>query len=201
MQGVYAWVCTINGRVYVGSAVNVTQRKYAHTVLLNGRRHPNTHLQAAWLKYGTNAFEFELLEQVGDLVWLRAREQAWITRLRACDREFGYNVTSDAWAPVSSPETIAKMKKAWVARKARGDYYKFTPEDTVKGTTAAGKKNKARWQDPKIRAEMQEAQKAGWTSEVRSAQAERFKQQILKDPTMLSRGGVKGSAVRWGKVN
>lgn len=195
------WVCAINGKVYVGSATNVARRKYAHSAMLNGCRHPNSHLQAAWIKYGANAFEFELLEQVDDLVWLRAREQAWITRLQACNRELGYNVTSDAWAPVTSPETIAKMKEAWVARKARGDYYKFTAEDAVRGQAAAGKKNKTRWQDPKIRAEMQEAQKAGWTPEVRSAQAKRFKQQILKDPTMLSRGGTKGSAVRWGKVN
>jgi len=201
MVGVYCWVNVENGKVYIGSTTDVIRRKYHHTRLLKVQKHPNVHLQAAWLRYGANAFEFELLEQVDDLVWLRAREQAWITRLQACDREFGYNVTSDAWAPVTSPETIAKMKKAWIARKARGDYYKFTTADTVKGKAASGKKNKARWQDPKIRAEMQEAQKAGWTPEVRAAQAKRFEQQILKDPTMLSRGGIKGSAVRWGKVN
>ncbi len=201
MQGVYVWVNTINGKIYVGSATDVARRKHAHTAMLNGQRHPNSHLQAAWLMYGPEAFEFDLLEEVDDLIWLRAREQAWIIRLQACNREFGYNVTSDAWAPVTSPETIAKMKKAWVARKARGDYYKFTAVDAAKGKVASGKKNKARWQNPQIRAEMQEAQKAGWTLEVRSAQAKRFKQQISKDPTMLSRAGIKGAAVRWGQVN
>lgn len=201
MQGVYAWINTANGKVYVGSATNVARRKYHHTRLLTKHKHPNSHLQAAWNKYGADAFHFEILEQVEDLLWLRAREQAWITRLDACDREFGYNVTSDAWAPVTSPETIVKMKQAWVARKARGDYYKFTAADVVKGKAASGKKNKARWADPTTRAKMQEAQRAGWTPEARTAQAKRLEKQILKDPTMSSRAGIKGSAVRWGKVN
>lgn len=201
MQGVYLWLNTVNGKVYVGSATDVARRKQHHTIKLKNGKHHNAHLQAAWLKHGAAAFQFELLEQVNDLIWLRAREQAWITRLKACDRTYGYNVTSDAWAPVCSPETIAKLKTAWIARKARGDYYRFTPEDTAKGTSAAGKKNKARWADPEIKAELQKAQSSGWKTEQRKAQANRLNQQILKDPTMCSRGGIKGSAVRWGKVN
>lgn len=201
MQGVYAWVNTVNGKVYVGSATDVARRKYHHTTKLKKNSHPNPHLQASWSKYGPASFQFMLLEEVSDVFWLRVREQAWINRLQACNREFGYNITKDAWAPVSAPETVAKLKKAWIARKARGDYYKFTAVDTLKGVTAAGRKNKAIWQNPETRAAQQEAQRAGWTSEARTAQAKRFEQQKLKDPTMLSRGGVKGAAVRWGKVN
>ena len=64
MQGVYAWVNTFNGKVYVGSATNVARRKYHHTRLLKNHKHPNSHLQASWLKYGAAVFQFEILEQV-----------------------------------------------------------------------------------------------------------------------------------------
>jgi group I intron endonuclease len=198
MVGIYMWFNLVNGKVYVGSSSNVPRRKSHHISKLKVGKHHNAHLQAAWNKYGQANFDFIVIEVVEDLLWLRAREHAWILRLQAANRKLGYNTSEDAWA-VTSNETKAKLRQAWIARKARGDYYKFTPADTQKGTTAAGKKNTTRWQDPQTRAEMQKAQSAGWTPEHRAIQAERFKQQKLDDPTLLRRGGLCGAAVRWNK--
>jgi group I intron endonuclease len=80
------------------------------------------------------------------------------------------------------------MRKAWVDRKARGDYYKFTPEDSIKGVTTAGAKNKLLWQDPVYRENQVRKNKASWTPERRAAQAERARNQALANPINQRRG-------------
>jgi group I intron endonuclease len=178
--GIYGWVNLVNGKVYVGSTDNLARRKYHHIAKLKVGKHPNTHLQSAWNGYGVNNFEFIVLEVVDDPIWLRAREHAWILRLQAADREFGYNSSTDAWAATTSEETKAKLRQAWVARKVRGDYYKFSASDTKKGTTAAGNKNRARWADPEERKKIQTSMKTGWTEEARQNRAELSRKQLLE---------------------
>lgn len=178
--GVYAWVNLVNGKVYVGSTDNLTRRKYHHLAKLKVGKHPNSHLQSAWGSYGVGNFEFTVLEVIDDLIWLRAREHAWIIRLKAADRKFGYNSATDAWTPATSEETKAKMRQAWVDRKARGDFYKFSAADTKKGTTAAGKKNKTRWEDPLERQKIQTSMKNGWTEEARQSRANLSRKQQLE---------------------
>lgn len=62
--GIYKITNTQNGRVYIGSAkcfqVRWTQHKYS----LEKRKHSNKFLQADYLKCGTEAFVFEVLEVV-----------------------------------------------------------------------------------------------------------------------------------------
>ena len=82
MQGVYAWINTFNGKVYVGSSTDVARRKQTHLRVLKAGDPESKHLQRAWFKYGANAFEFEVLEIVSDPIWLRARETAWMQRLQ-----------------------------------------------------------------------------------------------------------------------
>jgi group I intron endonuclease len=194
--GVYAWVNLVNGKVYVGSAENLRRRKYHHVAKLKIGKHSNPHLQAAWDNYGVDNFDFIVLEAVTDLLWLRAREHAWILRLQAANREFGYNASTDAWAPISSEETKAKLRQAWVGRKARGDYYKFSKVDQEKSQAACKGRPWSRTQRIKLG-----KSRKPWTPERRVAQARRFQQQKLDDPTFLSRGGKRGSAVRWNKEN
>jgi group I intron endonuclease len=171
MQVVYCWRNTINGKIYVGSTINAAQRKRHHTYNLNNHKHPNSHLQAAWIKYGAGAFQFEFLELVDNLLWLRAREQAWITSLQACNRDFGYNIASDAWASVSSPETRCKMKQAWIARKTRGDYYKLPRKFSIKPS----QKPKRSWSD-----EQRTVLIKTWTPERKAKAAARARQQWIQ---------------------
>jgi len=96
-QGVYAILNKINGKLYVGSSENMPRRKTCHFRELRNGVHRNCHLQSAFNSY----FEFAILESVENAFWLRARECAWIKRLRATDREVGYNITEDAWSPLS----------------------------------------------------------------------------------------------------
>ena len=59
--GIYEIVNTVNGKRYVGSAVNFIRRFNAHRSTLNRGKHHNIHLQQAWKKHGATAFEFRRL--------------------------------------------------------------------------------------------------------------------------------------------
>lgn len=54
----------INGKHYIGSAVNLRRRIQNHLSALRHNTHPNPHLQAAFDKHGEAAFVFSVLEDV-----------------------------------------------------------------------------------------------------------------------------------------
>ena len=94
------WVYAIHNRVtgknYVGSAVSMRRRFNEHRRRLQRGDHCSRHLQAAWSKYGEEAFDLVCLEEVGDKRRLVEREQAWLGFFRACDRGWGYNTSPTA---------------------------------------------------------------------------------------------------------
>jgi group I intron endonuclease len=65
------------------------------------------------------------------------------------------------------------LSKAWVARRQRGDYYRFTPQDTARGVSAAASKNRLLWTDPVYRASQSRKFRSSWTPERRVEQAKR----------------------------
>jgi len=64
VSGVYQIKNRVNGKIYIGSSVNVQNRVSVHRGRLRKGIHGNPHLQNAWNKYGEYAFEFSLLEEV-----------------------------------------------------------------------------------------------------------------------------------------
>ena len=140
MQGIYVWVCAINGKVYVGSAKNVAKRRTEHLRMLRAGNHHSIHLQRAWNTYGSETFEFEVLEPVEDEIWLRARETAWIASLRSSESEFGYNIVRDGWSAAQF-EPTERRKAAWRENGKRKLGTKDTPE--VRARKKAASKLKA----------------------------------------------------------
>ena len=57
-SGIYQIINLVNGKKYVGSAVNLEHRKAQHLSDLRKGIHHNPHLQSSWNKYGADAFEF-----------------------------------------------------------------------------------------------------------------------------------------------
>lgn len=90
-SGIYRIVCTATKKVYIGSAVNLRQRKVDHFKTLRGNRHANARLQRAWNKYGGDAFEFEIIEFVL-APFLLEREQYWLDKTRSYDDRRGFNI-------------------------------------------------------------------------------------------------------------
>jgi group I intron endonuclease len=166
-SGIYQIRCLVNGRVYVGSAVNIRQRWNGHRSDLSRGRHRSPRLQNAWRKYGPEQFVFEVLETVPDQTDLIRVEQQWIDRLRPFDRARGYNICATAGSCPGlkhTPETRAKMaesiKRQWTpekrARKAEAMKGLTLDAETKAKVSAAAQR---RWADPDQRAKRSQAMK------------------------------------------
>jgi len=74
-SGVYKIVCGTTNTIYIGQSKHVIKRFQQHQHLLRKGTHPNTHLQAAWKKYGAEDFTFNPLVFDPDLENLDKIEQ------------------------------------------------------------------------------------------------------------------------------
>lgn len=89
-SAIYGILNLVNGKIYIGSAVEVSNRLRTHKSRLNLNKHPSKHLQAAYNEYGDFAFEFIVLEYC-DKDQLLEREAYWFELTNCCDPECGYN--------------------------------------------------------------------------------------------------------------
>src|SRR6266498_4437490 len=117
-SGIYKITCTANKRIYIGSALNLRERRRAHFGALRRNEHINKHLQNAWNKYGPDVFTFEVLEYVLPMS-LTAREQYWFNREKPFGRK-GFNVDREAGSRLGNkhtPETIEKLSLSHMGKK------------------------------------------------------------------------------------
>lgn len=116
--GVYCIRNTTNSKLYIGSSTNIQKRCRKHAGLLRNNKHDNQHLQAAFNKYGEDAFETEVLATVIVPQKLRNVEQSLMERYHACDRNFGYNKSS-----TTATSTITEEGKNTLRLKNLGKTY------------------------------------------------------------------------------
>jgi GIY-YIG catalytic domain len=98
LSGIYQIRCISNGKIYIGSAVNMHDRCEHHRSSLRRGDHINLHLQAAWNKYGEENFEFMVLE-LTDRSNLLYAEQHWLDKTQSFKREIGFNIFNIAGSP------------------------------------------------------------------------------------------------------
>lgn len=60
-SGIYRITNAVNGKFYIGSAVNLSKRFSKHRYELKNGKHKSRTLSAAWIKHGESAFRFEVL--------------------------------------------------------------------------------------------------------------------------------------------
>lgn len=104
--------------VYVGQSADLKQRIRSHRFYLTRGEHANSHLQAAWNKYGEAAFDFALVEEV-EVARLCEREEFWIEHLVARHERGGFNqriVAQSNRGLKKSPESVMRSN-GW--RKGR----------------------------------------------------------------------------------
>ena len=131
-SGVYVIRNRVTGKVYVGSSVDMPQRKRTHFGQLRRGGHRSVKLQNSWDKHGADAFEFCVLEATSrDELPLRAAEQVWIDRLNAVAG--GYNINPVAGSVGRLPKTDAH--KANIGRALLGR--KNTPSAIARMVEAA----------------------------------------------------------------
>lgn len=96
-QGIYKIINVVNNKFYIGSAVSFRKRKTRHFSELRNNKHNNRHLQAAWRKYGEQAFVFVVVEEVEDRAMLLDAENRWLKD--HVGKDYCYNIGADATAP------------------------------------------------------------------------------------------------------
>ncbi len=111
MIGIYQLVHIKSGKRYIGQSVRVEGRKAEHFWTLRHNKHANTYLQAAWNKYGEEAFEFSVLEECA-VEQLDEREIYWISFYKSTDPAFGYNLRDGGtWFTEESRRSISTSLK------------------------------------------------------------------------------------------
>lgn len=149
MPGIYKIENSVNGRVYVGSAVNLNNRWAVHRHSLERGTHHSTKLQRAWEKHGAGSFSFSVIELVDDKKALIEREQFWLDTLRCV--QVGYNELAVAGSSAGrkfKAETLQKMSEQ---RKGR------LHTDEAKAKMSASRKGKKK--TPEHRAKIGASQK------------------------------------------
>lgn len=82
-----------NGKTYIGQTrrKNINARWREHKRSLNKGNYENIHLQFAWIKYGADCFEFEILDTALSIRELDIKETYYIDVLDTLSPEKGYN--------------------------------------------------------------------------------------------------------------
>jgi len=114
-SGIYLIKNTVNNKVYVGSAVNISKRWEKHKHLLKEGKHHSCHLQSAWNIYGEQSFTFDIIEEVSNPEHLLAYEQVYLDYYKSYEDDKGYNICKVAGSRVGmkhSKETRSKMSEA-----------------------------------------------------------------------------------------
>lgn len=92
--GIYCIKNLRDDKVYVGRSVDIERRLAQHRRSLQLGKSTH-HLQNAWNKYGSDAFEFTVLEYC-DPTETVLKEAQWIKALSACLRTSGYNLNEES---------------------------------------------------------------------------------------------------------
>lgn len=117
---IYAIRHRTTGKLYIGQARDLDNRRAAHFSALRRNRHRNRHLQRAFNLYGANAFEFITLEVLPSPATLDAQERHHIAANRSADPSHGYNAESGGRRNHNpTTATRATMTRAQQARRNR----------------------------------------------------------------------------------
>jgi group I intron endonuclease len=124
-RGIYKIINIVNNKFYVGSAVDLKRRKARHFSELRNNRHNNRYLQAAWVKYGEQAFVFVVVEELEEGADLLAAENIWLKE--HVGKDYCDNLGVDATAPMLG--FSGERSPTWG--------YKHTPESLAIITAAS----------------------------------------------------------------
>jgi group I intron endonuclease len=151
ITGIYAIRRKSDGAVYIGQAKNCRVRFNGHKHKLRKNAHGNPRLQNAWNHYGSDAFEFVILESCVDTE-LTAREQAHIDNARA------------SGVVVFNCGTAADCPNRGRVLKPLSDEHKRKIADALRGKTKSaiecemiGKRSRGRKASPETRAKQRAA--------------------------------------------
>jgi group I intron endonuclease len=154
--GIYAIININNRHFYIGSAVNLSDRKRKHFSDLSKNKHVNSHLQNAYNCYGADAFRFAIIDRIANKEDLISREQHYIDTLNP-----EYNIARVAGSNIGMKFT--DEHKAKIGKASKGRTHK--EESKIK----IGEASKGREKSEETRNKLSEALKGREVSEATRA--------------------------------
>lgn len=115
ISGIYEIRNKINGKVYIGSSLDIYDRWSTHKRLLRNGKHHAPHLQNAWNAYGSECFEFCVIEICSKDLLIKT-EQHYIDTMRPV-----YNVSPTAGSPRGHRHTKEAIEKITAASRNMSD--------------------------------------------------------------------------------
>lgn len=112
-SGIYEIVNTVNGKRYIGSSKNIKFRWCIHKTELRQSAHHCAHLQAAWNRYGEEAFQFRVL------LFSAPKNNTFYEQLAFAAMRPEYNVCKIAGSPLGVKHTEQTRAKVSAAGKGR----------------------------------------------------------------------------------
>lgn len=111
-SGIYCIENKTTGKKYVGQSIDINERWKKHISELNNNSHHNDYLQKSWNKYGSDDFNFYILEYC-DISILDDREIYYIDLYNTLDRNNGYNLKTGGQSSNNySEETRKKLSES-----------------------------------------------------------------------------------------
>jgi group I intron endonuclease len=132
MIGIYKITNLVNNKVYIGQSWNIEKRLYDHKCYFTRDTMVRDHLYKSFLKYGSESFKFEIIQEIQILDMstnelqneLDILEKHHIALCRSENPEFGYNKTSGGEHFTPSDEIRNKISEKIIARWSDVEYRK-----------------------------------------------------------------------------
>lgn len=118
MTGIYKIENLINGKIYIGQAIDIEKRWEYHKTYLRHNKHCNKYLQRAWNKYEEENFKFEVIEECSEEL-LNEKEIYWIDYYNALYNKSGYNLTVGGKSTFGYKHIKETRKKLSIINKKR----------------------------------------------------------------------------------
>ena len=129
--GVYKITNLKDGKIYIGSSINVENREYKHFWMLRRGTHDNNHLQNSFNRDGENNFTFTIIEEC-DVNQLIEREKCYINEYASNNSNYGYNLAqvNDFRRNTFNDEVKVKLSKHYLTKNANFTIFSLTNIET-----------------------------------------------------------------------
>lgn len=126
ISGIYEIVNQVNGKIYIGSSIDIERRRNDHFNTLRNNRHKNKHLQSSYNKHGEEAFIHSVIQDGIPREKLIEFEQYYMDLCDCYNPKIGYNLSPTAGNSLGVKHTDETKKKISI-KHSKGPYTFVNP--------------------------------------------------------------------------